>query len=152
MGRHIRLVAILAIGAALITALPVSAATSGGKCAKAGQVQTTKGAKYKCTKSGKVFKWVKVAPAAKNTNATTSKGVNGPVGITSWTTTVSPNPRPGATRQQVPLLWKLEQSRHACRAAISRVESIVFQASTVCSACNTVRPHPSTLQKTCPKH
>ena len=97
MGRHIRLVAILAIGAALITALPVSAATSGGKCAKAGQVQTTKGAKYKCTKSGKVFKWVKVAPAAKNTNATTSKGVNGPVGITSWTTTVSPNPvNPGA--------------------------------------------------------
>ena len=97
MGRHIRLVAILAIGAALVTALPVSAATSGGKCPKTGQVQTTKGVKYKCTKSGKVLKWVKVAPTATNTSATTSKGVNGPVGITSWTTTVSPNPvKPGA--------------------------------------------------------
>ena len=97
MGRHIRLVAILAIGAALTTALPVSAATSGGKCPKAGRLQTTKGVKYKCTKSGKTLKWVKVAPPGKNTNATTSKGVNGPVGITSWTTTVSPNPvRPGA--------------------------------------------------------
>ncbi len=97
MGRHIRLVAILVIGAALIIAIPVEAATAGGKCAKAGIMQTTKGVKYKCTKSGKVLKWVKVAPTAKNANATTSKGVNGPVGITSWTTTVSPNPiRPGA--------------------------------------------------------
>ena len=75
MGRHIRLVAILAIGAALITALPVSAANSGGKCAKAGQVQTTKGAKYKCAKSGKVLKWVKVAPTATNTSATTTSTV-----------------------------------------------------------------------------
>ena len=97
MGRHIRLVAILAIGAALITALPVSAATSGGKCAKAGQVQVTKSVKYKCTKSGKKLKWIKVAPTATNANAAISKGVNGPVGITSWTTTVSPNPvKPGA--------------------------------------------------------
>ena len=97
MGRHIRLVAILVIGAALIIAIPVEAATAGGKCAKAGIMQTTKGVKYKCTKSGKALNWVKVAPTAKNANATTSKGVNGPVGITSWTTTVSPNPiRPGA--------------------------------------------------------
>lgn len=87
MGRQIRLVAILAIGAALITALPVDAATLGGKCAKAGQVQTTKSVKYKCTKSGKSLRWVKVA----------SKGTNGPVGITSWTTNVSPDPvKPGA--------------------------------------------------------
>jgi len=97
MGRHIRLVAILAIGAALITALPVDAATSGGKCPKAGRVQTTNSVKYKCTKSGKSLKWVKVASTATNASATASKGVNGPVGITSWTTTVSPNPvKPGA--------------------------------------------------------
>ena len=97
MGRHIRLVASLAIGAALITALPVSAATPGGKCPKAGQVQTTKGVKYKCIKSGKSLKWVKAASTATNASATASKGVNGPVGITSWTTTVSPNPvKPGA--------------------------------------------------------
>ncbi len=97
MGRYIRFVAILMIGTALATALPADAATAGGKCAKAGVMQTTKGVKYKCTKSGKALNWVKVAPTAKNANATTSKGVNGPVGITSWTTTVSPNPiRPGA--------------------------------------------------------
>ena len=104
MGSHIRLVAILAIGAALITALPADAATTGGKCPKAGQVQTTKGVKYKCTKSGKSLKWVTVAPTTTTTTVapatgttTASKGVNGPVGITSWTTTVSPNPvKPGA--------------------------------------------------------
>jgi hypothetical protein len=72
MGRHIRLVAILAIGAALITALPVDAATSGGKCPKAGRVQTTNSVKYKCTKSGKVLKWVKVAPTATSTSAITT--------------------------------------------------------------------------------
>ena len=97
IGPHIRLVAILAIGAALITALPADAATSGGKCPKAGQVQTTKGVKYKCTKSGKSLRWVEVVSTATNASATASKGVNGPVGITSWTTTVSPNPvKPGA--------------------------------------------------------
>jgi hypothetical protein len=97
VGRRIRLVAIFAIGVTLITSLPVSAATSGGKCPKAGRVQSTKGVKYKCTKSGKSLKWVKVASSATNSNAASSKGVNGPVGITSWTTTVSPNPvKPGA--------------------------------------------------------
>ena len=77
MGRHIRLVAILAIGAALTTALPVSAATPGGKCPKAGRLQTTKGVKYKCTKSGKTLKWVKVALTAKNTGATTTSIATG---------------------------------------------------------------------------
>ena len=97
MGRLARFVGLILMGTVLVTVAPAEAATSGGKCLKAGRVQTTKGVKYKCTKSGKSLKWVKVAPAAKNTNATTSKGVNGPVGITSWTTTVSPNPiRPGA--------------------------------------------------------
>jgi len=72
VGRRIRLVAIFVIGAALATALPVDAATSGGKCAKAGQVQTTKGVKYKCTNSGKSLKWVKFALTAKNTSTTTT--------------------------------------------------------------------------------
>ena len=97
MGRLARFVGLLLMGTVLVTVAPAEAATAGGKCTKAGQVQTTKGVKYKCTKSGKVLKWIKVAPTAQNANATTSKGVNGPVGITSWTTTVSPNPvKPGA--------------------------------------------------------
>ena len=97
MGRLVRFVGLLLMGTVLVTVAPAEAATSGGKCPKAGRVQTTKGVKYKCTKSGKTLKWVKVAPTAKNANATTLKGVNGPVGITSWTTTVSPNPvKPGA--------------------------------------------------------
>ena len=97
MGRLARFVGLLLMGTVLVTVAPAEAATSGGKCAKAGVVQTTRGVKYKCTKSGKKLKWVKVASTATNTSATTSKGVNGPVGFTSWTTTVSPNPiRPGA--------------------------------------------------------
>ena len=35
-----------------------SAATAGGKCTKVGSTQTTKGVKYKCTKSGKSLNWV----------------------------------------------------------------------------------------------
>jgi len=97
MGRLARFVGLLLMGTVLVTVAPAEAATSGGKCPKAGRVQTTKGVKYKCTKSGKTLKWVKVVSNAANKTATTSKGVNGPVGITSWTTTVSPNPiRPGA--------------------------------------------------------
>ena len=34
------------------------AASTGGKCSKAGLTQTTKGVKYKCTKSGKSLNWV----------------------------------------------------------------------------------------------
>lgn len=49
------------VGSVMVGVLPVDAATSGGKCLKAGIVQTTKSAKYKCTKSGAVLKWVKVA-------------------------------------------------------------------------------------------
>lgn len=97
MGRLARFVGLLLMGTVLVTVAPAEAATSGGKCPKAGRVQTAKGVKYKCTKSGKTLKWVKVVSNAANKTATTSKGVNGPVGITSWTTTVSPNPiRPGA--------------------------------------------------------
>ena len=97
MGRLARFVGLLLMGTVLVTVAPAEAATSGGKCPKAGRVQTTKGVKYKCTKSGKTLKWVKVASNAANKTVTTSKGVNGPVGITSWTTTVSPNPvKPGA--------------------------------------------------------
>ena len=97
MGRIARLVALLLVGTALVAVAPADAATPGGKCAKAGVMQTTKGVKYRCTKSGKTLKWVKVASTATNASATTSKGTNGPVGITSWTTTVSPNPvKPGA--------------------------------------------------------
>ena len=97
MGRLIRLVGLLLIGAVLVTVAPAEAATAGGKCAKVGATQITKSVKYKCTKSGKLLKWVKVGQTAKNAKVATSKGVNGPVGITSWTTTVSPNPvKPGA--------------------------------------------------------
>ena len=97
MGRLARFVGLILMGTVLVTVAPAEAATSGGKCLKAGRVQTTKGVKYKCTKSGKTLKWVKVASNAANKTVTTSKGVNGPVGITSWTTTVSPNPvKPGA--------------------------------------------------------
>ena len=97
MGRLARFVGLLLMGTVLATVAPAEAATAGGKCAKAGVVQTTKGVKYKCTKTGKKLKWVKVASTATNTSVTTSNGTNGPVGITSWTTTVSPNPiRPGA--------------------------------------------------------
>ena len=97
MRRIARLATLLLVGAVLVAGAPADAATSGGKCAKAGATQTTKSVKYKCTKSGKLLKWVKVGQTAKNAKVTTSKGVNGPVGITSWTTTVSPNPvKPGA--------------------------------------------------------
>ena len=97
MGRLIRLVGLLLIGAVLVTVAPADAATAGGKCARAGLLQKTKGVSYKCTKSGKTLKWVKVASTASSTSNSASKGTNGPVGITSWTTTVSPNPvKPGA--------------------------------------------------------
>ncbi len=97
MGRLTRLVGLLLIGTALVTAVPVNAATSGGKCAKAGITQTTKGVKFRCAKSGKKLKWVKVVSNASSKSVAASKGVNGPVGITSWITTVSPNPvKPGA--------------------------------------------------------
>ena len=97
MGRLIRLVGLLLIGAVLVTVAPAEAATAGGKCARAGLMQKTKGVAYKCTKSGKTLKWVKVASTASSTSNSASKGTNGPVGITSWTTTVSPNPvKPGA--------------------------------------------------------
>jgi len=105
MGRFVRLVGLVLIGTVLVSVVPVDAATAGGKCAKAGLIQKTKGISYECTKSGKNLKWVKVSTTATNTSATTSattttiatKGVGGPVGITSWTTTVSPNPvKPGA--------------------------------------------------------
>lgn len=96
MGRLARFVGLILMGTVLVTVAPAEAATSGGKCLKDGRVQTTKGVKYKCTKSGKSLKWVKVVSNAANKTVTTSKGVNGPVGITSWTTTVSPNPvKPG---------------------------------------------------------
>ena len=85
------------VGSVMIGVLPVDAATSSGKCLKAGIVQTTKSAKYKCTKSGAVLKWVKVASTAAKAIPSGKKGMNGAVGITSWTTTVSPNPvKPGA--------------------------------------------------------
>ena len=97
MGRLIRLVGLLLIGAVLVTVAPAEAATAGGKCARAGLMQKTKGVAYTCTKSGKTLKWVKVASTASSTSNSASKGTNGPVGITSWTTTVSPNPvKPGA--------------------------------------------------------
>ncbi len=97
MGRLARYVGLLLVGTVLVTVAPAEAATSGGKCPKAGRVQTTKGVKYKCTKSGKNLKWIKVASTIANKNVKVSKGVNGPVGITSWTTSVTPNPvKPGA--------------------------------------------------------
>ena len=97
MRRIARLATLLLVGAVLVASAPADAATSGGKCAKVGATQITKSVKYKCTKSGKLLKWVKVGQTAKNAKVATSKGVNGPVGITSWTTTVSPNPvKPGA--------------------------------------------------------
>ena len=97
MGRLARFVGLILMGTVLVTVAPAEAATSGGKCPKAGRVQTTKGVKYKCTKSGKNLKWIKVASTIANKNVKVSKGVNGPVGITSWTTSVTPNPvKPGA--------------------------------------------------------
>ena len=97
VGRIARLVTILIIGSALVSALPADAASAGGKCSKVGITQTTKGIKYKCAKSGASLKWVKVVSSASNKSGANSKGTNGPIGITSWTTTVSPNPvKPGA--------------------------------------------------------
>ena len=77
MGRIARLVALLLVGTALVAVVPADAATSGGKCAKAGVMQTTKGVKYKCTKSGKTLKWV--AAAASTTNTTSGSGLSGTV-------------------------------------------------------------------------
>ena len=45
-----------------------NAATAGGKCTKAGSTQTTKGVKYKCTKSGKSLKWAVQQSGASNTS------------------------------------------------------------------------------------
>jgi len=60
------------VGAALVAGAPANAATSGGKCAKVGATQTTKSVKYKCTKAGKSFKWVKVASTVADKGATTT--------------------------------------------------------------------------------
>jgi len=80
MGRLTRFVGLLLIGTVLVTVAPAEAATPGGKCAKAGVMQTTKSVKYKCTKSGTVFKWVRMKPAATNTSTNTT--VNTMMGVT----------------------------------------------------------------------
>ena len=72
MGRLARFVGLILMGTVLATVAPAEAATSGGKCPKAGRVQTTNGVKYKCTKSGKSLKWVSVAPTATSTSAITT--------------------------------------------------------------------------------
>lgn len=75
MGRRIRLLVILTIGIPLIMALPVNAATLGGRCTKAGITQTTKGVRYICVKSGKKYVW-KVKPSLKNGIVATTTSTN----------------------------------------------------------------------------
>ncbi len=76
MGRFARLVGLLLIGAVLVAVVPVEAATAGGKCAKVGIIRTTKGVKYKCTKSRKVLKWVRVKSTKHKSTTSTVKVVN----------------------------------------------------------------------------
>ena len=72
MGRRVRLLVILTIGIPLIMALPVNAASLGGKCTKSGMTQITKGVSYVCVKSGKKNIW-KVKPSTiKGVVATTT--------------------------------------------------------------------------------
>ena len=55
------------------TNLPASAAVNGGKCAKVGQVRSTKGVSYRCVKSGKKTVWqVKTSSTKSKTTATTT--------------------------------------------------------------------------------
>ena len=67
-----RIVGIFLVGTVVLSVVPADAATSGGKCAKAGVMQTTKTVKYKCVKSGKSLRWVKVAQSGSATTATTT--------------------------------------------------------------------------------
>ncbi|MGA0710122.1 MAG: hypothetical protein ACO3O7_05480, partial [Ilumatobacteraceae bacterium] len=83
---------------ALATALAIAAVTpaiasttptiAGTKCARAGLTRTVAKTAYVCRKSGKLLKWRKKV----QTSTTEAKGVNGPVGHSSWTITASPNP------------------------------------------------------------
>ena len=54
------------------TNLPASAAVNGGKCAKVGQVRSTKGVSYRCVKSGKKTKWLVKTPSTAATTTTTT--------------------------------------------------------------------------------
>ncbi len=55
---HSLIVVILVCAGTMSLGGTASAATAGGKCTKVGSTQTTKGVKYKCTKSGKSLSWV----------------------------------------------------------------------------------------------
>lgn len=70
LGGFARIEGIFLVGTVALSVMPADAATSGGKCAKAGVMQTTKTVKYKCVKSGKSLRWVKVAQSGSATTAT----------------------------------------------------------------------------------
>jgi M6 family metalloprotease-like protein len=72
LGSFARIVGIFLVGTVVLSVVPADAATSGGKCAKAGVMKSTKTVKYKCVKSGKSLKWVKVAQFVSTTTTTTT--------------------------------------------------------------------------------
>lgn len=82
----------LATALAIASVTPAIASTTptiaGTKCARAGLTRTVAKTAYVCRKSGKLLKWRKKV----QTSTTEAKGVNGPVGHSSWTITASPNP------------------------------------------------------------
>ena len=53
--------------ATVFVGAPSFAASNGGKCAKAGVIQKTKGVTYTCVRTGKLFKWTR-----KNTQRSTT--------------------------------------------------------------------------------
>jgi len=76
MGRRVRLLVILTIGIPLIMALPVNAASLGGKCTKTGMTQITKGVSYVCVKSGKKNIWKAKPSTIKGVVATTTTTIS----------------------------------------------------------------------------
>ena len=69
--RFAHLAGLFLVGSVTLSVLPVDAAATGGKCAKAGITQVTKGVSYICVKSGKKNVW-KGKPSLVKSNSSTS--------------------------------------------------------------------------------
>ena len=80
--------ALCVVVATVFVGAPSFAASNGGKCAKAGITQKTKGVTYTCVRTGKLLKW-----ARKNTQQSTTT-TSAPLSMADLLLTNPPSPQP----------------------------------------------------------
>ena len=123
MRRHIGFAAVLTIGVALSTTLSVNAAALGGKCAKAGITQVTKGVSYICVKSGKKTVW-KVKTSSANSKAATSTSTT----TTTTTFTATTTPPPLYADPEITSMGKLLSVQECRISDITSTQSFYFSS------------------------